>query len=165
MDLLGNIFGEASAGPAVAGNVTKPLMMALLALLASRYSSGIHQAPDAQKEPTRRPDAEDEVSTDAADEIAPVTVAGGLRGLLKQFNDAGLGDLVNSWISTGPNRPATPRDIADALGPEMIDALSQSTGLPQDQLTSLLSQVLPQTVDRLTPHSRLPSQEELGRTV
>jgi uncharacterized protein YidB (DUF937 family) len=46
----------------------------------------------------------------------------------------------------------------------MIDALSQRTGLPREQVTAILSQVLPQAVDKLTPHGRLPTHEELART-
>jgi uncharacterized protein YidB (DUF937 family) len=68
-----------------------------------------------------------------------------------------------AWIGTGPNEPAAPRDIADALGPDVIDALSQRTGLPREQVTAILSQVLPQAVDKLTPHGRLPTHEELTR--
>ena len=143
MDLLGNIFGEVRSGPTVPGaDVTKPLTIALLQLLASRYLSGGHKAPDE--------DAEDEFSPDAADEVSPSAVTSGLRGLIKQFNDAGLADHVQSWIGTGPNESATPRIISDALEAEVIDALSQRTGLPQDHVIAILSQVLPQVVDKLT---------------
>jgi uncharacterized protein YidB (DUF937 family) len=155
MGLLDNIFGGGSGSAVPGGNVTKPLMIALLALLASRYMSGSRKAPDAESVPT---------SPGGADEISPGSVVGGLGGLLKQFQDAGFGDIAKSWIGTGPNEPAAPRDIADALGPDMIDALSQRTGLPREQVTAILSQVLPQAVDKLTPHGRLPTQEELART-
>jgi hypothetical protein len=42
MGLLDNIFGSASSSSSAVpgGNVTKPLVIALLALLASRYMSG-----------------------------------------------------------------------------------------------------------------------------
>jgi hypothetical protein len=70
MGLLDNIFGGGSGSAVPGGNVTKPLMIALLALLASRYMSGSCKAPDAQKAPT---------SPDAADEISPGTVAGESR--------------------------------------------------------------------------------------
>jgi uncharacterized protein YidB (DUF937 family) len=155
MGLLDNIFG-AGSGSAIPGGLTKPLMIALLALLASRYMSGGQKAPAGQEAP---------ISPDATDEISPGTVAGGLGGLLKQFQDAGFGDIAKSWIGTGPNEPAAPRDIADALGPDVIDSLSQRTGLPRDQVAAILSQVLPQAVDKLTPAGRLPTHEELARGV
>jgi uncharacterized protein YidB (DUF937 family) len=149
MGLLDNIFGGGS-GSAIPGGLTKPLMIALLALLASRYMSGGQKAPAGQEAP---------ISPDATDEIS------GLGGLLKQFQDAGFGDIAKSWIGTGPNEPAAPRDIADALGPDVIDSLSQRTGLPRDQVAAILSQVLPQAVDKLTPAGRLPTHEELARGV
>ena len=40
MGALDNIFGSDSSSAVPGGNVTKPLMIALLALLASRYMSG-----------------------------------------------------------------------------------------------------------------------------
>jgi hypothetical protein len=40
MGLLDSIFGSDSSSAVPGGNVTKPLMIALLALLASRYMSG-----------------------------------------------------------------------------------------------------------------------------
>jgi len=41
-------------------------------------------------------------------EISPSSVVGGLGGLLKQFQDAGFGDIAKSWIGIGPNEPAAP---------------------------------------------------------
>ena len=97
MDLLGNIFGEVRSGPTVPGaDVTKPLTIALLQLLASRYLSGGQKAPDE--------DAEDEFSPDAADEISPSAVTSGLRGLIKHCNDAGLADHVQC-VSIAAGRP------------------------------------------------------------
>jgi len=45
MGLLDNIFGGSSGSAVPGGNVTKPLMIALLALLASRYMSGSRKEP------------------------------------------------------------------------------------------------------------------------
>jgi YidB-like protein len=38
-----------------------------------------------------------------------------------------------------------------------------ATGLPQDQLVSELSRALPDIVDKLTPHGRMPNQAEISR--
>ena len=149
MGLLDSVFGSDSSSAVPGGNVTKPLMIALLALLASRsMSGGSKEAPKASSS-----------STD------PGTIAGGLGGLLKQFQQAGFGDTINSWINTGTNKPVAPTQVSDALGPEIIDMLSQRTGLPRDQVASILSQVLPQVVDQLTPDGRLPSQHEVARLI
>ena len=156
MGLLDNVLGD--SGSAVpGGNVTKPLMIALLALLASRYMSG------GSKE-AARPDPAPTPAGSTPD-ASPGTVLGGLGGLLKQFQQSGFGDAVNSWINTGPNKTVAPGQISDALGPEVIDALSQRTGLPKDQIVQILSQILPTAVDKLTPDGRMPTQQELARLV
>jgi uncharacterized protein YidB (DUF937 family) len=83
--------------------------------------------------------------------------------LLKQFQQKGLGGVADSWIKTGPNDAVAPGQISDALSPDVIDTLSQRTGLSKDQVSQILSQVLPNVVDQFTPQGRLPSQQELAR--
>ena len=52
---MSNIFGSNSGSAVPGGNLTKPLVIALLALLASRYMAGGQKqsmpAPDASKSP------------------------------------------------------------------------------------------------------------------
>ena len=47
-----------------------------------------------------------------------------------------------------------------ALGPETVDQLSQQTGMGGNDLLSQLSHMLPGVVDQLTPHGRMPAQDE-----
>jgi len=156
MGLLDNVFGSSSGSAVPGGNVTKPLMIALLALLASRYVSGGSKEAPASGRPDTAP-------TSPGSMPDPGTIVGGLGGLLKQFQQKGLGDAVDSWIKTGPNTAVAPGQISGALGPDVIDTLSQRTGLSKDQVLQILSQVLPNTVDQLTPQGRLPTQQEIAR--
>ena len=78
---------------------------------------------------------------------------GGLEGLVSKFQQGGLGDVVQSWISTGPNLPISPEQLGQALGP---DTLSQLGAGGQD-LLGPLSQLLPLVVDGLTPGGQLPT--------
>lgn len=78
---------------------------------------------------------------------------GGLEGLVSRFQQGGLGDVVQSWVSTGPNLPISPEQLGQALGP---DTLKQLGGGGQD-LLGPLSQLLPQVVDGLTPNGQLPA--------
>jgi uncharacterized protein YidB (DUF937 family) len=87
---------------------------------------------------------------------------GGLDRLLDSFSRAGQGDLADSWVSTGQNRPVTPQQLEQALGRDKIDNLSMRTGLPRDELLQQLSQHLPNAVDRLTPKGQRPKPEEMG---
>jgi uncharacterized protein YidB (DUF937 family) len=76
-----------------------------------------------------------------------------------------LGDAINSWIGTGQNKVIPANQISDALGPNIIDALSQRTGIPKVQISVVLSQVLPNAVDQLTPKGRLPTRQEIARLI
>ena len=155
MGLFDNISGPSTGTAVPGGNVAKPLVIGLLALLASRSMSGGSKDTPASASPN--------TGTTSEPDASPGEVIGGLGGLLKQFQQKGLGEVADSWIKTGPNDAVAPGQISDALGPDVIDTLSQRTGLSKDQVVQMLSQVLPNVVDRLTPGGRLPSQQELAR--
>ena len=87
-------------------------------------------------------------------------LSGGLNDLLKQFQQNGLGDAANSWVGTGPNQPVDANALAKALGADQLDALTAQTGLSRNDLLEGLSQYLPQVVDSMTPHGRLPTEHE-----
>jgi uncharacterized protein YidB (DUF937 family) len=155
MGLFDNISGPRTGTAVPGGNVTKPLMIALLALLAARSMSGGSKDAPAPASPNTGATSEPDAS--------PGDVVGGLGGLLKKFQQNGFGDEINSWIGTGQNKPVAANQVSDALGPDLIAALSQRTGLPKDQILVVLSQVLPNAVDKLTPEGRLPTQQEISR--
>jgi len=90
-------------------------------------------------------------------------LSGGLANLLKGLQSAGQGQTAQSWVGTGPNQPIAPNDLAKALGGDTLDALTKQTGMTRDQLLAGLSQHLPGVVDRLTPHGRLPSEQEAAQ--
>jgi uncharacterized protein YidB (DUF937 family) len=92
-------------------------------------------------------------------------LSGGLNDLLKQFQQAGQGDVTKSWVGTGPNKAISPDDLAKALGADQISALSAHSGLSRDDLLATLSQYLPQAVDHLTPDGRVPTDQEVSRSL
>lgn len=89
-------------------------------------------------------------------------LSGGLGDLLNQFQQKGLGDQADSWVSNEPNKQISPGDLASALGADQIEALSAQSGLSRDELLQGLSQYLPDVVNQLTPDGRLPSDDELS---
>ena len=139
------------------GNVGKPLMIALLGLLASgaHFKGGGTQAPAAKPQPAPANPA------NPANEGAGGLLAG-LGGLLERFQQGGQGNAINSWIGSGQNQPVQPGQLGTVLGPNIIKALAQSSGLSEAELTRQLSQVLPGVVDKLTPNGRMPTLAELG---
>jgi uncharacterized protein YidB (DUF937 family) len=134
------------------GNVAKPLMLALGALLASGtlFRGGAGQTASAGSQPT----------TDTSNAGG---MLGGLGGLLNKLEQGGLGDQTKSWVGSGQNQPVSPGQLGQALGPNIIKTLSQMTGLSEDQLTKQLSQGIPVIINTLTPNGRLPTVAELSK--
>ena len=92
-------------------------------------------------------------------------LSGGLGNLIKGFQDSGHGHAAESWVGTGPNKEIALGDLADALGSDTLDTLSRQTGMGQNDLLEALRQQLPDFVDQLTPHGRIPTEEEASRMV
>ena len=46
---------------------------------------------------------------------------GGLAGLVRKFQEQGLGDQVNSWVGTGTNLPVTADQLRWAFGEEGLE--------------------------------------------
>jgi uncharacterized protein YidB (DUF937 family) len=91
-------------------------------------------------------------------------LGGGLNDLVDRFKQNGRGDLADSWVGTGPNKEVEPRDLEQAIGPDVLETLEQQTGLPRDELLARLSRELPQAVDKYTPDGRIPSHDEFPRS-
>jgi uncharacterized protein YidB (DUF937 family) len=81
---------------------------------------------------------------------------GGLQGVVNEFERNGLGPTVKSWVGTGANQSISPADVHRVLGADLLQQLSQKSGLSVDDLAQRLSQVLPQAVDTLTPDGAIP---------
>lgn len=76
---------------------------------------------------------------------------GGLAGLVQAFQKNGLGDIVNSWVSTGKNMPVTPDQIKQGLGSDFLSQLASKAGISPDAASAQLSSLLPDVIDKLTP--------------
>lgn len=83
-------------------------------------------------------------------------LGGGLKDLVDSLTSSGKGEIADSWVKTGPNKPISPPDLERAIGPEILATLSEQTGLSRQELLARLSQELPDAVDRYTPEGRLP---------
>ena len=89
--------------------------------------------------------------------------SGGLSGLVQQLAGSGLGDIVNSWVSTGENKPVTSEQLQQGLGPNLINQLGQQAGISPDQVTSQLTELLPQIIDKLTPDGEIKQDNIMSR--
>jgi uncharacterized protein YidB (DUF937 family) len=166
--------GSAAPGSSGARGGMSPMTMAILGLLAwkaFRHFGGNQQGGPAPAPSTANTGAGGGGLGDLlkgglggllAGGAAGSVISGGLGDLLRQFQDSGHGDTANSWVSPGPNRQISPDDLGRALGADQIDMLSSQTGLPRNELLEGLSQNLPNVIDQLTPHGRLPGPNEVS---
>jgi uncharacterized protein YidB (DUF937 family) len=89
---------------------------------------------------------------------------GGLNGLIDRFKEKGLGDVVTSWVSNGENQPITPDALHSVLGSDTVTNLAAKAGVQPDQVTGLLSQILPHVVNAATPEGEVPAEGQLNAT-
>lgn len=81
---------------------------------------------------------------------------GGLPGLMEKFQQAGLGNLIGSWVGGGQNLPISGEQVQQALGDEHLQQLSAASGLPAGEAAQHLSDLLPGLIDQLTPNGEVP---------
>ena len=84
--------------------------------------------------------------------------AGGLGGLVSKFEQAGMGDVIGSWIGKGENQPVSGGQLQDALGSDTIANIASKLGINAQTLLPMLATLLPVLIDRLTPHGKVPEQ-------
>jgi len=87
---------------------------------------------------------------------------GGLAGLTRLFNQAGLAHILQSWIGSGQNLPISAQQLQQVLGPGTLQALAAKLGIAPDALGQQLAHTLPAVVDKLTPDGQIPSQDPLA---
>jgi uncharacterized protein YidB (DUF937 family) len=92
-------------------------------------------------------------------------LSGGLNDLLKQFQQGGQSDVVQSWIGTGPNKSISADVLSKVLSEDQIRTISAQSGMSRDELIATLSQQLPELVNQLTPHGRIPTEHEASRLI
>ena len=83
---------------------------------------------------------------------------GGLGGLVSKFEQAGLGDVIGSWIGKGDNLPVSGGQLNDALGSDVVSGMAQKLGINASMLLPMLATLLPTLIDQLTPKGHVPEQ-------
>lgn len=140
------IFDDAVPG----GNISKPLMIALGALLVGKMFAGRSAAPEAEQQKAPQPEHNDG------------GLLGGLGGLLDKLTNAGHSETVDSWVKPGDNKSIAPGHLQDAFGNKTISDLARQAGMSEQELLEQLSKVLPGVVDKLTPNGQVPDQQRVA---
>jgi uncharacterized protein YidB (DUF937 family) len=161
------------------GGGMSPLTMAVLGLLAYKAVKSFTSQPGAAPAAPAAPGSSQSAGSGGglgdllknglggllAGGAAGSVLSGGLNDLLKQFQQSGHGDVAKSWVDNGPNKAVSSDDLAKALGGDQINTLMAHTGLSRQDLLAGLSQYLPEAVNQLTPDGRLPTEQELSRSL
>jgi uncharacterized protein YidB (DUF937 family) len=92
-------------------------------------------------------------------------LSGGLGELIDRFKQSGQSQAADSWVGRGANQSIGPTQLEQAIGPDVLNTLSQHTGLSREELLSRLTRELPTAVDKFTPEGRLPTEEEAARLI
>jgi uncharacterized protein YidB (DUF937 family) len=82
---------------------------------------------------------------------------GGLGRFVQNFQERGLSDVVNSWVSTGENLPITSEQLEQGLGKDQVQQLAERSGVALQSVLPMLSQLLPNVIDKLTPQGSVPT--------
>jgi uncharacterized protein YidB (DUF937 family) len=139
------------------GNIGKPLLIALGALLVGKMLSG---GGDEKAGQPPAPAPAGQAPADAS--TADGGLLGGLGGLLDRLKNAGHGEAADSWVGAGQNKQIDAGALASALGPQVIREIAQRTGMDEQELLKQLSAALPGVVDKLTPNGQVPPHHQVA---
>jgi uncharacterized protein YidB (DUF937 family) len=81
---------------------------------------------------------------------------GGLPGVVSMLRNSGLGQQADSWVGTGPNSAVSADQMTQVFGGSGLGNLAAQLGTSQGQAGSLLSQILPELLNQLTPNGQIP---------
>ena len=117
------------------------------------------RAPQPQQRPAPQPPAGMPSANDLTDILSQIFGGGGAQKLpdvVRQFEEKGMREQVDSWVRTGPNKPVDRRQIEDAFGQRELEQIARSKGVDRDQLAEVLAKYIPRIIDELTPTGQLP---------
>jgi uncharacterized protein YidB (DUF937 family) len=86
---------------------------------------------------------------------------GGLQNLISSFQQAGLGEVIASWVSTGQNLPISAEQIQQALGGGQLSQLANASGLSQSDTAGGLAAILPNLIDQMTPNGQVSDADSM----
>ena len=123
------------------------------------------QAPQRQPQPQQRPPQAPPQGMPSAKDLGDILtqIFGGgeaqkLPDVVRQFEEKGMREQVDSWVRTGPNKPVDRRQIEDAFGQRELEQIARTKGIDRDQLADVLAKYIPRIIDELTPTGQLPAR-------
>jgi uncharacterized protein YidB (DUF937 family) len=87
---------------------------------------------------------------------------GGLGGLVSAFEQAGMGSVVQSWISNEANQFVSPQQLQSVFGESQVQSMASQAGMEPHDFLAQLSQHLPNAVNAMTPNGTLPEEGSMS---
>ena len=84
---------------------------------------------------------------------------GGIEGIVGRFRQAGYGAQADSWVAVGENQPIAPDALQQVLGSGTLSDIAGRLGMSSSAACGGLAAVLPQLIDRMTPHGAVPDNQ------
>lgn len=81
---------------------------------------------------------------------------GGLANVLGMFRGNGLTEQADSWVGTGANMNVSPAQIQNIFGTSALNNLATQHRIPQNDISNVLSQLLPEVVNQMSPQGTVP---------
>jgi uncharacterized protein YidB (DUF937 family) len=85
---------------------------------------------------------------------------GGVKEVLRRFEEKGFGSQANSWVSAGPNSPLKAEEIDEVIGGKELSRLSRKLGVNEREVALGLADILPEVVDQLSPDGNIPPEAD-----
>jgi uncharacterized protein YidB (DUF937 family) len=153
------LFDDALKNAVPGGNLATPIAVAAGALILGRLFGGSSAPSPAPAPGQAAPPPLPPVPTD----VPAGSLVGGLSDLIGKLTAGGAAPHVKSWVGPGANQPIQPGQLGGALGQNVLNELSQRTGMSQQELLNQLALVLPQVINHLTPNGRVPTLADLEK--
>jgi uncharacterized protein YidB (DUF937 family) len=84
----------------------------------------------------------------------------GVAAVISKFQNAGLGQAVQSWVGTGTNALVSGDQVGQAFSADQINGWAKQAGTTPDAMRDVLAQAVPHMVDHLTPGGQVPAQTQ-----
>lgn len=139
--------------------------MDILGQILKQMIEGAAQAPAPQQQQQQRrapqPPSDMPSPGDLTDILGQIFGGGGAQKLpdvVKQFEEKGMREQVESWIGTGANKPVDRRQIEDVFGQRELDRMAQQKNIDRNRLAEVLAKYIPQIINELTPSGQMPAR-------
>ena len=115
------------------------------------------RAPQPQQRPAQPPQGMPSPN-DLGDILSQIFGGGSAQKLpdvVRQFEEKGMREQVDSWVRTGPNKPVDRRQIEDVFGQRELEEIARQRNIEREKLAEVLSRYIPKIIDELTPSGQL----------